>query len=180
MQQTPTATDKQSEVDTSGERSLVSVENLQTRFAFEVGTVHAVEDVSFDLSAGKTLGVVGESGCGKSVTAQSIMRIVPKPGKITRGTITFRDYDNTDEAGKPDEVDLTSLDPTGERIRSIRGNKISMIFQEPMTAFSLQYRVVDQVAEPLFIHGVTDDKNEAFDRAEEMFRRRDSTTAAGA
>ena len=99
---------------------LLSVRNLSTRFRTERGTVRAVDSVSFDVAAGETLAIVGESGSGKSVTALSLLRLIPDPpGKIEAGEILF------------DGQDLLKLDDAG--IRAIRGNRIAMIFQEPMT-----------------------------------------------
>src|SRR5690606_16972978 len=108
--------------------TLLSVRNLQTHFFSREGIVKAVDGVSFDIKHGEILGIAGESGCGKSVTGQSIMRIVPKNGKIVGGEILFNHANQT--------VDLAKVPPDGKLIRQIRGKEISMIFQEPMTAFS--------------------------------------------
>src|SRR3954449_1606209 len=109
---------------------LLEVNNLQTQFALDEGTVRAVDGVSYKLYRGRTLGIVGESGCGKSVTAQSILRIVPRPGKIVEGEILFQRRD-APGGGRPPVVDLTQMDAGGREIRSIRGNEIGLIFQEP-------------------------------------------------
>lgn len=108
---------------TDKNENLLSIKNLSTHFYTELGLVKAVQDVSFDIPLGKTLAVVGESGCGKSVTALSVMRLIPwPPGKIVAGNITF---------------DGESLLETSEsRMRQIRGNDIAMIFQEPMTSLN--------------------------------------------
>jgi peptide/nickel transport system ATP-binding protein len=119
--------------------SLVSIENLVTSFRTEDGVVKAVDDVTFDIPKGKTLGVVGESGCGKSVTALSVMRLIPNPpGKIAAGKIVYQ--------GK----DLLTL--SDEEMRKIRGNKISMIFQEPMTSLNPVFTIADQIGEALTLH----------------------------
>ena len=100
--------------------------------------------MSFDLHRGETLGIAGESGCGKSVTAQSILRIVPRNGRIVNGEILLRTA-----AGV---VDLAKLDWKGRQVRSIRGTEVSMVFQEPMTAFSLAYTIGNQIMEAIRLH----------------------------
>src|ERR1700693_5779120 len=107
--------------------TLLSVRNLQTDFAQDAGIVRAVDGVSFDMAAGVTLGIVGESGCGKSVTARSILRIVDRPGKILEGEINFRRTPKN--GGVPQVVDLATLDPNGSEMRGIRGAEIALIFQ---------------------------------------------------
>src|SRR5512147_3186245 len=110
-------------------RPLLSVRNLRTSFFQDEGTTKAVDGASFDVLPGKTLGIVGESGCGKSVTAQSILRIVDHPGRIVEGEIFLTRPDGT-------RSDLVKLKPDGREMRSIRGGEIGLIFQEPMTSFS--------------------------------------------
>ena len=106
---------------------LLSVRNLKTHFTQDEGTVRAVDGVSFDLYPGVTLGVVGESGCGKSITARSILRIVDRPGRIVDGEILFR---RSGADGRPGEmVDLVKLEPNSPQMRSIRGAEIALIFQ---------------------------------------------------
>ena len=113
---------------------LLEIRNLKTYFDVRGGVLKAVDDVSFTIEAGETLGLVGESGCGKTVTATSIMRLVPiPPGRIAGGEILF------------EGVDILKL-PASE-MRKVRGNKISMIFQEPMTSLNPVFTVGDQVAE---------------------------------
>src|SRR5688500_16009662 len=102
-------------------KPLVEVRNLQTHFFTDEGIVKAVEDVSFNIPAGKVLGLVGESGCGKSVTAMSIIRLVASPGRIVGGSIKLHDDDEI--------IELTTLPE--KQMRTLRGSKISMIFQEP-------------------------------------------------
>ena len=134
--------------------ALLKVENLQTQFRTEGGLVKAVDDVSFEVRAGETFALVGESGCGKSVTALSIMGLIPSPpGQITGGTIEF------------DGQDLLQLPPT--EMRSIRGSRIGMIFQEPMSSLNPVLTIQSQLSEPLLIH--TDlSKKAANDRALEL------------
>jgi peptide/nickel transport system ATP-binding protein len=160
---------------------LVEVIDLTVEFPLDEGTVHAVNGVSFTIPAGKTLGVVGESGCGKSVTARSIMRIVRAPGRIVEGRILYhqqaaRDHKATIEpngqhvghdASKRSTVDLTALDHRGRAIRAIRGNDIAMIFQEPMTSLSPVHTIGNQLIEAIRLHR-TDDKREARRLAIEM------------
>jgi oligopeptide/dipeptide ABC transporter ATP-binding protein len=135
---------------------VLEVRDLRTHFFTRRGTVRAVDGVSYAVGAGRTLGVVGESGCGKSVSALSILRLVPDPpGRIVGGSVLFEDED------------LTRL-PT-ERLRHIRGNKISMIFQEPMTSLNPLLRIGDQMSEPFMLHqGMT--RKDALDRAVDMLR----------
>ena len=127
-----------------GNDSLLTISNLKTHFFFDEGVVKAVDDVSYSLKKGKTLGIVGESGCGKSVTVQSILNIVGSGGKIVSGNIYFRD--------NGEHIDLTKYGSTSEELRNIRGNKISMIFQEPMTAFSPVHKIGWQIIETLIYH----------------------------
>jgi len=117
---------------------LLEVNNLKTQFTTRAGLVKAVDDVSFELAEGELLGLVGESGCGKSITALSIMRLVSPPGQIVDGSIRF----------KGEEL----LTAKRERMREIRGNDIAMIFQDPMTSLNPVYTVGDQIAEALRLH----------------------------
>ena len=135
---------------------LLSVEGLTTSFDTDEGRVTAVDGVSFDLAAGSTLGIVGESGCGKSVTAMSIMRLLPRPaGKILSGRVQF---EGEDLIQVPDE-----------RMQVIRGKEIGMIFQEPMTALNPVHKVGRQIAESISIHKGLNRKY-ALDRAVEILR----------
>jgi len=124
---------------------LIDVRNLKTYFYTEDGAVRAVDGVDFTIEPEKTLGVVGESGCGKSVTALSIMRLIQTPpGKIEGGQIL---YHRNEEI-----IDLTKLDPKGKQMRSIRGNEIAMIFQEPMTSLNPVYTIGNQIIEAIRLH----------------------------
>ena len=126
-------------------KPLLSVRNLRTSFFQDEGITKAVDGVSFDVHPGKTVGIVGESGCGKSVTAQSILRIVDHPGKIVDGQIML--------SGKSgDEVDLVTLKPNSTEIRKIRGGDIGLVFQEPMTSFSPVHTVGAQLTEAVMLH----------------------------
>jgi oligopeptide transport system ATP-binding protein len=118
---------------------LLDVKNLKTQFFTQDGVVKAVDDVSFHIMPGETLGVVGESGCGKSITAMSIMRLIPSPpGKIVGGQILF------------DGEDVMKM--SDEEVRSIRGNKIAMIFQDPMTSLNPVLTINRQISESLELH----------------------------
>ena len=133
---------------------LLQVHNLQTYFYTFEGIAKAVDDVSFYLKKGETLGLVGESGCGKSVTAQSIMRLIPEPpGKIVHGEILF--------AG----INLPDL--TMKQMRGIRGKRISMIFQEPMTSLNPVFTIGDQISEMFVLHEKCS-RRESWERAVEM------------
>jgi len=132
-----------------GAAPILSVRNLKTYFHQDEGVVRAVDGASFDLHPGQTLGIVGESGCGKSVTARSILQIVERPGRIESGEIWLqRGHDN----GHADPIDLTTLDPGSQEMRAIRGGEIALIFQEPMTSFSAFHTVGNQIVEAIRLH----------------------------
>jgi peptide/nickel transport system ATP-binding protein len=132
----------------------IQIKNLKTYFYLDEGTVKAVDGATFDIRQGETLGVVGESGCGKSVIARTILRIVDYPGKIVGGEILYHRMHGSQE----DVIDLAKVDPNGSLIRSIRGAEISMIFQEPMTALSPVYTIGNQIFEALQQHRTLSDR----------------------
>ncbi len=134
---------------------LISVNNLRTEFRTREGNFFAVDGVSFHVNQGEVLGLVGESGCGKSVTALSIMRILPAPpGRVAGGEVIF------------EGVDLLKLPEA--KMRAIRGGRIGMVFQEPMTSLNPVFTVGDQVAEAIIVHkGLK--KDQALSRAAELF-----------
>ena len=137
--------------------NLIEVKKLVTQFSGKNGTVTAVDGVSFSIKKGKTLGVVGESGCGKSVTSMSILRLIPShSGKIASGEILFK--------GK----DLTQI--TDKEMRQIRGNEIAMIFQDSMTGLNPVMTVGKQLVETITAH-TTMEKKEAWEKAEEMLMK---------
>ena len=141
---------------------LIEVRGLKTYFYTEDGVVRAVDGVNYVIEQEKTLGIVGESGCGKSVTALSIMGLVQiPPGKIEAGEILFH------RDGKV--MDLTKFDPKGREMRSIRGNEIAMIFQEPMTSLNPVYTIGNQIMEAIILHQKLD-KKEAKKKAIAMLR----------
>ena len=125
---------------------LLSVRDLRVSFKLDEGLVRAVDGTSFDVMPGQVLGVVGESGCGKSVTMRAILQLVERPGRITGGEIRFRRRDG----GEP--VDLARLSPRGAEMRDIRGGEIALIPQEPMAAFSPVHTVGDQIVEAIQLH----------------------------
>jgi len=131
---------------------LLEVKNLKTYFFLDEGTVRAVDGVDFNIWRGQTLGVVGESGCGKSVTARSILRIVPKPGKIVEGEITLHREYSSNNGHLINEVKLTTLDPKGSIIRSIRGCEIALVPQEPMASLSPVHTIGNQIMEAIMLH----------------------------
>ena len=144
-------------------RPLLDVSELRTYFYTDDGVLKAVDNVSFQVYPGETLGIIGESGCGKSISVQSVMRIVPPPGRIVSGSITF-------DRGAEGTIDLAGLRPNGSTIRSIRGRHISMIFQEPMTSLSPVHTIGNQITEVLLLHQ-TDDKKEAEELSIHMLDR---------
>jgi len=131
--------------------------------------VKAVDGVSLEMNERATLGIVGESGCGKSITARSILRIVDRPGRIVEGEIWFRRPGANGEPGGR-AVDLAKLAPDSEEMRSIRGAEIALIFQEPMSSFSPVHSVGNQIIEAIRLHQKIS-RREARDRAIEMLRR---------
>jgi len=143
---------------------LLEIKNLKTYFYTDDGVVQAVDGVSFSIGKGETLAVVGESGCGKSITAFSTMRLIPSPpGKIVEGEILFHGDD-----GAP--VDLTKLDARGAQMRDLRGNDIAMIFQEPMTSLSPVHTIGNQIGEAIELHQKVN-KTEARKRSAEVLRK---------
>jgi peptide/nickel transport system ATP-binding protein len=149
--------------------TLLSVRDLKTYFSQDEGTVKAVDGVSFDLYPGGTLGVVGESGCGKSVTARSILGIVDRPGRIVDGEIRFR-RPGAGAAPGDGVVDLAKLPPNGPEMRAIRGAEIALIFQEPMSSFSPVHTVGSQIVEAIMLHQQVN-RREARAKTIEMLRR---------
>ena len=159
-------TEAKPESKSEGETPVLSVRDLKTYFFPDEGIVKAVDGASFDLHARRTLGIVGESGCGKSVTARSILRILEKPGKIVSGQILLS---RPGPGGKSSQIDLATLDPEGAQMRGIRGGDIGLVFQEPMTSFSPVHTVGNQIIETVRLHQKLG-KLEAREKAIEMLR----------
>ncbi len=144
-------------------RPILEVRDLRTYFFPEEGTVRAVDGAHLDVYPRRTLGIVGESGCGKSVTARSILRIVERPGRIVSGSILLRR--EGDDLG----VDLATLAPDGKEMRRIRGEDIALVFQEPMTSFSPVHTIGSQIVETVRLHQEVG-KGQARERAVEALR----------
>ena len=147
--------------ENSGKNILLEIKDLHISFPLDEGTVRAVEGVNLTIRRGEVLGVVGESGCGKSVTAHSILRIIQPPGSIDAGQILFhrasgpgvnRNGVNRNGVNGDSIVDLARLNPTGSAIRSIRGKDIAMIFQEPMSSFSPVHTIGSHIIEAILLH----------------------------
>src|SRR4029077_20218596 len=134
-------------VNADAQTPLLSVRDLRVSFALDEGLVRAVDGTSFDVMPGQVLGIVGESGCGKSVTMKAILQLIERPGRITSGEIRFRRRDG----GEP--IDLARLPPRGPAMRDIRGGEIALIPQEPMASFSPVHTVGDQIIEAIQLHG---------------------------
>jgi peptide/nickel transport system ATP-binding protein len=141
---------------------LLEVNDLKTYFFPDEGIVRAVDGASFELFPGKTLGVVGESGCGKSVTARSILNLVEPPGRIVSGSILLHDEFGT--------INITQLKPDGRHMRAIRGDVIAYVFQEPMSSFSPVHTIGSQLMEAILYHQKVS-KREARNRGVELLRR---------
>ena len=148
-------------------KPLLSIKNLKTIFDLDEGSVKAVDGVSFDIFPQRVLGIVGESGCGKSVTIKSILRLIETPGRIIEGEILFQTR-NQNEVNI-NEVDLAKLNPKGKQMRSIRGNEIALIPQEPMAAFSPVHTIGNQLIENILLHQEVKE-SEAFEIAIERLK----------
>ena len=142
---------------------LLDIAGLSAIFKTDDGVVRAVDDVSFSINRGQTLGIVGESGCGKSVTGLSILQL-QSPGHIEKGQIHY--YKSNEDL----PIDITQLAPKSEEMRSIRGNDIAMIFQEPMTSLNPVYTIGTQISEAVILHQQVS-KKEARSRSIEMLER---------
>ena len=132
-----------------GTDPLLRVRDLRVSFKLDEGTVRAVDGLSFDVFPGQVVGIVGESGCGKSVTMKAILQLIEPPGRIASGEILYRQDDT------PQPIDLTRLPPRGQAMRELRGADIALIPQEPMAAFSPVHTVGDQIVEAIRLHETT-------------------------
>jgi oligopeptide/dipeptide ABC transporter ATP-binding protein len=149
-------------ISTSRTTPLLEVKDLKTYFFIEEGVLKAVDGVSFAINEKETLGLIGESGCGKSVTSLSVLRLVASPGRLVGGEILLcRDHET---------VDLAQMNPSGNEIRRIRGRDVSMIFQEPMTSLSPVHTVGNQIKEAITLHRTSNQK-EAHEIALDMLDR---------
>lgn len=149
---------------------LLEVKDLKSQFFTDDGVVRAVDGVTFTMKRGETLCIVGESGCGKSVTARSILQILDRPGRVVDGQILFHRVSEKNGAQTKETIDLAALDPRSPQMREIRGKDISMIFQEPMTSLSPVHTIGHQIVEAIRLH-LPMTKREATERAIELLRR---------
>ena len=149
---------------------LLEVKDLKSQFFTDDGVVRAVDGVSFEMKRGETLCIVGESGCGKSVTARSILQILDYPGRVVAGQILFHRLKQVNGTEIRETVDLAAIGPRGSDIRDVRGKDISMIFQEPMTSLSPIHTIGNQITEAIRLH-LPVSKNEAKARAIELLHR---------
>ena len=149
---------------------LVEIKDLRTYFYLAEGVVRAVDGLDLEIRHGRTLGVVGESGCGKTILAYSMLRLVPPPGRIVSGEILYFPLQNENGTISGPAIDITSLNPKVKTIRNIRGNQISMVFQEPMTAMIPVRTVGVQIMEAIILHRQVS-KREARSIAIEMLAR---------
>ena len=132
--------------------NIIEIRNLAVHFATDEGIVKSVDGVDLNIKKGRTLGIVGESGCGKSVTSQALLRIVPGSGKVTGQILLYEQNGKTLE----EPIDLVKLSSNGDTIRKIRGGTIGMIFQEPMKAFSPLHTIGNQIIEGIMLHNEPD------------------------
>ncbi len=149
---------------------LLDVIDLKTQFFTDDGVVRAVDGVSFQMKRGETLCIVGESGCGKTITARSILQILDYPGRVVDGQIFFHRVRPVDGKEVRQVIDLATLKVRGPEIRDIRGKDIAMIFQEPMTSLSPIHTIGNQITEAIRLH-LPVSKSEARERAIELLRR---------
>jgi peptide/nickel transport system ATP-binding protein len=150
---------------------LLEVKDLRTYFYMEEGVSHAVDGVDFTINRGSTVGIVGESGCGKSVTAYSILQLVARPGKVVSGSaVLYRLLGSDKDKQQVETIDLLKLDPNSKEIRQMRGGEISMIFQEPMVSLSPLHTIGDQISENILLHRKVS-KAEAMDQSAKMLGR---------
>ncbi len=150
--------------------TLLELRGLRVWFPLAEGTVRAVNGIDFTINRGQTVGLVGESGCGKSLTARSILRIVPAPGRVEGQILYHRKFHDGDAGEQVRVIDLNTLDPHGKKIRSIRGAEIALVFQEPMTSLSPIHTIGDQITEAITLH-LRLSKEEARQRAIETLIR---------
>ena len=140
--------------DKNTQQTLIEVRDLKVEFNIRGGLIKAVDGLTFDIKRGQTVGIIGESGCGKSVTARAILRMVNKPGRVASGQVLYYRPNKfgVDKTGEPEVVDITQLDPDGETIRKIRGGEIAMIFQEPMSSLTPVYTTGTHIGEAVSLH----------------------------
>jgi oligopeptide/dipeptide ABC transporter ATP-binding protein len=158
---------------TQGEK-LIEVKDLRVEFDVRAGVVKAVDGLSLDIYRGRTMGVIGESGCGKSMTARAILQMVPKPGKVTNGEILYYRRKKANGANQlTDVVSITKLHPDGDTIREIRGGEIGMIFQEPMSSLTPVYTAGSHIIEAVSLHHLLPIKKVGDQIADEIKKKHD-------
>ena len=155
---------------------LIDVKDLRVEFDVRAGIVKAVDGLDLTIRRGQTVGVIGESGCGKSITARAIMRMVPKPGKVTSGQVMYYRKAKEGKKNLKDEVlDINKLAPDGDVIRQIRGGEIGMIFQEPMSSLTPVYTAGFHINEALNLHRLVPAKKLGDQMADTMMAYRNVT-----
>jgi len=155
---------------------LIEVKDLRVEFDVREGIVKAVDGLNLTINRGQTVGVIGESGCGKSMTARAILQMIPKPGKITQGEILYyRQVKADGKSGMEEVVSITQLDPDGETIRQIRGGEIGMIFQEPMSSLTPVYTAGTHINEAVSLHRLTAVRKVGDQLAEQIMAHRQVT-----
>jgi peptide/nickel transport system ATP-binding protein len=156
---------------TQGDK-LIEVKDLRVEFDVRAGVVKAVDGLSLDIYRGRTMGVIGESGCGKSMTARAILQMIPKPGKVTNGEILYyRRKKANGHSEITDVVSITKLHPDGDTIREIRGGEIGMIFQEPMSSLTPVYTAGSHITEAVSLHHLLPLKKVGDQIAEEIQKK---------
>ena len=153
---------------------LLEVKDVKVQFEVRGGTVSAVDGISYNVKRGQTLGVIGESGSGKSVTARAIMGMVPKPGRVSQGEILF--HMKHPVSGNDEIINMVKLDPDGDQIRKIRGGHIGMIFQEPMSSLTPVYSAGFHIGEALNLHHLTPNRKIG-DQMTEAIREKNSAVS---
>ncbi len=155
---------------------LIEVKDLRVEFDVRAGIVKAVDGLTMTIYRGQTVGVIGESGCGKSMTARAILQMIPKPGKITQGEILYyRRIKTNGKSGMEEVVNITHLDADGETIRQIRGGEIGMIFQEPMSSLTPVYTAGTHINEAVSLHRLTPVRKVGDQLAEQIMAHRQVT-----
>ena len=155
---------------------LIEVKDLRVEFDVRAGIVKAVDGLNMTINRGETLGVIGESGCGKSMTARAILQMIPKPGKVTQGEILYYRRVKADGKSAMEEVvSITRLDPDGETIRQIRGGEIGMIFQEPMSSLTPVYTAGTHIHEAVGLHRLLPVRKIGDQMAEQIMAHRQVT-----
>jgi oligopeptide/dipeptide ABC transporter ATP-binding protein len=159
---------------------LIRVKDLKVEFDVRAGVVKAVDGLTLDINRGETMGVIGESGCGKSMTARAILQMIPKPGKVTEGEVIYyrqrkAPEGKTDPSGLVDMINISTLDPDGTTIREIRGGEIGMIFQEPMSSLTPVYTAGTHIQEAVSLHRLIPVKKVGDQMAETIMAHRHVT-----